>query len=814
MRRVLKWAGLSAVALVLVLVVSASVLWARARGARSEYQGDQLAAGLSAPVRIVRDAHAVPHVFGETDDDVLFALGYAHAQDRFWQMDLSRRQTQGRLSEIFGRPALAGDEFARSRGFAANVEWTWRVMPEADKRSLGAYSAGVNTYLGSTAFRLPAEYVLTLTKPDPWKATDSLFVWKTLWLQITGNLGEEYTRAVLQRHTDPRFAKDFLRPYPRDGHVALAWSDLARTLGLPAAPSVPGRAGAAAADMVARPQGQSNNWVVSGRRSASGAPLLANDPHLPVSMPPVWYLAHLQFPDGPTVGATLPGVPGVIVGRNAALAWGATANLADVEDFYLEPLDPNDATRYRTPDGWREFEKRIEVFRVRFASPVTRTYLVSRHGPVTGPDESTELMIDHAKHAIAISSTATDGPDLSVAAFHAVNKARTVEAFVEALRRFDGPPVNIVFAHRDGTVGFLAAGRTPLRSREHETGGQAPADGSKAVNDWLGYVAFAHLPRVLDPQSGAIATANARITPPEYPYFRTSDEGDPSRQQRIQDLLDARPRHDLASFQAIQADVVAPLARRLVQLLETTKPVRPVDAEALELLRGWDGGWRASESAPVVYAAWTAALSKAIYADELGPVFDRFWWYDAYRLTDVLSGELAYWCDDRTTPRAESCAELQASALSTAVDDLVERYGPMACWRWGELFVGRHPHMGLADFPVVGARLSRFTPREGGPGAPNVGYFDVRRLPDLGHDGEAPSLRMIFDLANLEDGVFVTSGGQSGHFASPHYDDLQKLWLRGEYIRIPTIESALGVTQVLTLRPPSAPSPANAGSVE
>lgn len=804
--RFVRW-GLFALLLVLAAaVLFAAAQWTRARSAGAAYDGSFDVAGLAAPVSIHRDDNAVPHIVAANPTDAYFALGFAHAQDRLWQMDLSRRSPQGRLAEIFGNIALDADIYHRSLQFAPNVEASWAAMPASDKEKLEAYADGVNAWIASDAYRPPAEYVLTLTRPEPWAPTDSLYVQKAIWLTLSLNLRTETTRARLGAKASDAIARAFLPPYPAEGHVAMAWPDLARTLGLPMAPAdgaEDGRAGdqGVAKILSAPDQENSNDWVVAGSRTTSGAPMLADDPHLAFSMPGFWYLAHLKIGDRNVIGATIPGIPAVIVGRNDDISWGVTNNRTDVQDLYLERVNPEDAMQYATPDGWARFDAREETIKVRFGKDVQRTFLRSRHGPVLTEELSGDWS-DPAVVRTALQWTSLTEIDTTISAMMNNVEPATVDEFVEVLRdKYVGPVQNLVFAHRDGTTGLMVVGRAPIRADGHETRGLSPADGANAANDWRGYIPKELTPLVINPSSGALVTANAKVTPDEYPYVRAIDFANPSRQQRIQDLLDATPAHDVASFQAIQLDVGTTNVDAIKSMMLAAEPSGDAEAMTIRILKDWDGRWTAEALGPLVYATWTREFLRAIAEDDLGDAFDRFFRYEPEFLASVLENDLTEICDDARTDAIETCLGMLNESLATTATLLNEANGAALSRPWGEVYVAEHPHLGLAAFPVIGPILSRETPRASGPDAPNVGYFDYAELPARAVGGGGPSLRMVFDMSDMAASWFALPNGQSGHFTSPHYDDLQRKWLAGDYFRIETDIDAIGTAQVIDLTP-------------
>ncbi|MGF1543790.1 MAG: penicillin acylase family protein [Parvularculaceae bacterium] len=796
---------LAAVAALIAAIAGALALlavdqWNRAASAQAPYEGAFSVSGVSSPTRIVRDGNAVPHIVAQTDDDACFALGFVHAQDRLWQMDLARRSAQGRLAEVLGSAALSSDIFNRALNFRASVEASWPALEPATRARLEAYAAGVNAWMSEDAFRKPAEYVLTMSALEPWRPTDALYVGKAVALVLSQNLGSESLRARMARDASPAAASEFLRPYPVDGHVAMAWPDLQRTLGLPD----DGDPATSDEEVVVDPASEnSNNWVVSGARAANGAPMLASDPHLRLTMPGFWYLARLQVGDRFVVGATIPGLPGVIVGRNHAMAWAVTNNRADVQDAYLERLNPDAADEYETPKGWRRFEDRQETIKVRFAKDVTRTFRTSRHGPVLPADAFARAPFDPETHALALSWAALIEPDTTADAMTAGLEIDSIETFLKLFRhRYVTPVQTFAFAHVDGTIGLMAAGRTPVRGPDHENGGGAPANGADSANDWVGTIPPELTPVVLNPSSGALVSANGKITPDAYPYFLARDYAPPSRQQRIADLLAARNVHDMASFRAIQNDVETTIVGSLTALMlkvELDSP-SPDEAAALDALRAWDGAWRKDARGAAVFANWTRELAKALYEDDLGDGFARAWRYDPWLLRDALSGETPGLCDAAATEAVEACGDLLAPSFRRAVEGLVAEHGDVAP-RWGEVYETRHDHLGLAALPLVGERLARSSYRAAGPDAPNVGYFDFAAMPAAFVGKRGASVRLLFDLSDPSKSFYAAPSGQSGHFGSPHYDDLIAGWAAGDYFNIAADVADIATPREITLAP-------------
>ena len=538
--------------------------------------GRLIVAGPNAAIRIERDADGIPAITAQNDDDAAFGLGFVHAQDRLFQMELQRRYAAGRLAEIFGPDAVPIDKQMRVLGLyrAAEAEIPY-LSPEVN-RAFRAYAAGVNAFLASRRGALPPEFLLLHFSPEPWHEADSLVWGKLMALQLDGNYRGELLRARMAR-TIPPDDMAFLYPqYPKDAPTTLAmmlpiYSRLALGRLYDALPPSVG------------PHYASNNWVVDGRHSASGKPLLANDPHLGFGAPGFWYLARLKTPDHEIAGTTAAGVPLVVIGHNDHIAWGFTTTTADVEDLFVEKVDPADPGRYLTPDGASPFETRPEKILVRGAAPVELTVRATRHGPVLS-DVLPPGAADPG-YVLALSATFLVPRDRSAQALWEADRATDWPSFRAAWRNFVGPMQNIIFADGGGTIGFLAPGLVPIRAKGE---GWMPAPGWTGEYDWQGFIPFDALPSAVNPASGHFVSANNKIVPDTYPYFLSRDWDLPNRAERIEALLAATPVQTPVSSAAIQADTFSLMAKQLVPLMTRITPTDAPSREAIRRLRHWD----------------------------------------------------------------------------------------------------------------------------------------------------------------------------------------------------------------------------------
>lgn len=777
-----------ALALSVVLLATGSCSWL----SLPSYDGAETVPGLDAPVDIVRDAHAIPHIYAQSPEDGAFAMGYVHAQDRLWQLELQRRTGQARLAEIVGESGIETDRFLRTLGLYRVAERNFEQLAPDVKAVYEAYAAGVNAWLETRSGLLPLEFQLLGHEPEPWRPADSLVWLKIMAWDLGDNFRDELLRARLADRIDREQLQDLWAQHPDDPRPG-------PHAGAPA--FHPAGIGFAALEKAAPAQRASglgsNAWVIAGEHTESGRPLLANDPHLRLEIPSLWYLAHISTPEFGIVGATLPGQPFPILGRNRNLAWGFTNAGSDVQDLFIERIDPEDPARYLAPGGSLPFTVRTEIIEVSGGDPVELTIRETRHGPVISDvlDEDDEFL--EAGHVLALSWTALDEDDLSAQAVVRATTAADREGFVEALRELAVPQQNIVFADRDGNIGYVAPGRVPIRATGQ---GHMPVPGWTGAHDWVDRVPYEALPRASNPASGRIVTANNRMVPPDYPHYLTDDWAAPYRAQRIEALLDARPTHDLASFTAIQQDLVSLAAARLTPvLLGLAEPSNETIRQALEMLGRWDHGMQRDRAEPLIYMAWLRELMRVLLADELGPVFEDYWRIRTEVIHRALS-ERTQWCDDVTTGEAESCADAVSRALEVSLEYLASNYGSeMGEWRWGEAHAVQMNSLILGEIPVIGSWFEVTRPTGGEPATVKAGGFEVAD-PDrpFGQDHGA-GYRAVYDLGDPERSVFVISTGQSGNPLSAYYRDYATPWRDGRYLPMLTDRAAVEEDALATL---------------
>lgn len=775
-RRFIGWIAL----LVLVVVVlggSGGYLWL----CRSlpQTSGDIRVRGISGPVTIVRDRDGVAHITGTTDADAVFGLGFVHAQERLWQMEVQRRIGHARLSEIFGATTLQTDKFLRTLGVARAARSALERLDSETLAWLEAYTAGVNAFLATNPV-LPPEFLILGVQPEPWQPIDSLVWAKMMAWDLGGNWSNELMRATLIAKIGPEDAPFLMPPYTADGPLIMSAAGVvspataADTPHTPLKPETTLRMLDLAQELqflnrIGDQLAGSNNWVIGGSRTASGKPLLVNDPHLANRIPSIWYLAHIQGSTINVIGATFPGLPVVVIGHNGRIAWGVTNTGPDVQDLYIERIDARNHAEY---NGRREPVTLIsEVITVKDAEPVTLTVRITRHGPVISD------VLEDIDEPLAFRWTALDPEDTTLRAFINLNRARNWQEFVAALRDYKAPMQNFVYADVEGNIGFYAPGLVPIRRNGD---GSVPVPGWTDEYEWIGYVPFAELPHIYNPPQDYIVTANNQVVGDDYPYLLGTSWAAPYRARRIIELIEQKSALTVADMRAMLGDVVSLHARELLPILREVTPNEPREAAALELLRSWDGTMAGDSAAAAVFQGYYHALLEAVFADELGEFFSETYRhrrdFAAMALRRVLLEGGQEWCDNvNTIATTEDCATILATAFSKGLAAMATAQGEEdpSRWRWDRVHQAVFPHNPFSQVGALRGIFERRTPTGGDSFTVNVAPM---RLNEGYLQYNAPSYRQIIDFANLEESRFIQTTGQSGNVLSNRYSDYLALW--------------------------------------
>lgn len=774
------------------------------------------AAQPSAPVEIVRDNANVPHIFGASDADVFYGLGYAHAQDRLWQMMTMRRTVQGRLSEIFGTRTLPIDTLIRRLDLYTLAQRSVEVQDTRTLAALEAYANGVNARLAEinegALGRGAPEMFLFNAPVAPWQPADSIAMIKLMALQLSGHMSAEIKRARTSLALpDPARLIDILPDAPGSGVAALpSYASLfdaelprfAMADDVPADPLSPFRSFELA--------GASNAWAAAAQRSANGGTLLASDPHLGFSAPTIWYLARMQLSAGGVIGGTIPGIPIVLSGRSEDLGWGITSSYLDDQDLFIEQLNPDNPEEYLTPEGFKPFETRPSIVNIKGAAPVTLTLRWTENGPVLPGSHANLAMITPPGHVASLAWTALTPADTTMSAGLGLMYARTVQEALAAGEGFIAPSQNLTLA--DGVqIALKTIGQAPRRDVQHQSQGRIPSPGWIAGNRWQGALPYDSNPEFVNPQGGILGNTNNKIVNRPFPLHVSHVWGDSQRVQRWQRLMQMREVHTRDSFIEAQLDTVSVTAQSLLSLVAAdlwfTGSAAPEGTRmrqrqrALDLLANWNGEMNEHLPEPLIYAAWLRALQDRLIRDEIGPLADEFTHVEPLFIERVYRDVdgAGVWCDVIQSAPVETCTDMARLALDDALVWIEERYGSqIEALRWGDAHQATHDHPALGEVPLLRYFVNIRQSTSGGD-------HTLLRGRTLGK-GDDPFLnvhgagyRGVYDFADPDSSVFVTSTGQSGHFLSRHYDDLGELWRRGEYIPMSLDENlaraaAVGVT--------------------
>jgi penicillin amidase len=806
--------------LVVFFIIMAIGGWQLLRRPFPETAGTISLPGLQEEVEVYRDEWGVAHIYAQNEPDLFFAQGYVHAQERFWQMEFWRHLGQGRLSEIVGEPTVELDTFIRTIGWNRLAErsrdYYAAEAPEA-MAVMEAYAAGVNAYLGEQgdAFSINQTILGMVNEPweiEPWEPLDTISWGMVMAYQLSHNWEEELDRVNLIRDLGEAQALNLLPPYPYDTRPVIAPTDeLISDLEGAEEATLPLPAGIdwtrLDTNIVGVPPGDlafgagpfigSNNWVVSGEHTESGQPLLANDPHLGVQMPSIWYEIGLHTPDWAVTGFSFAGTPGVIIGHNDHIAWGVTTSRPDVQDLYIERINPNNPRQYEVMGAWEEMEVIEEVIHVNGGEDITLEVLATRHGPIIND------VVDGARDVLALRWAAAE-PATILQAVIQLNRAENWDEFREALRYWDMPSQNFVYADVEGNIGYQMPGRVPVRRNGD---GLVPVPGWTDEYEWEGWLPHTALPAVLNPERGFIVTANNAVTDEAYPYYLARDYADGDRAGRIETLLEeaiAAGPVGVTDMARIQFDSRSLLAESYLPLFADLSSEDPEVQAAIERLRGWDLQEREDSVPATIFELFYRQLARLVLMDEVGEehfdaVAGRIFFHE------LAQQPAAVWWDDVSTPAVETQEEILLRAVEDAVAWLEDNVGPdPAGWTWGQLHTITlvSDPLGQSGIGPLESLVNRGPyPVSGGSSLVNANSW---RWDNPAAVSAYPSLRMVVDLDDLDRSRGVIPGGQSGHPLHRHYDDQIDLWLRGETIPLWHSRAAVeaAAQEMLVLQPP------------
>ncbi len=785
-----RWVNRAA-SLILALVVLATLgggyLFYRAMPA---YSGTETLPGLSAEVRVWRDHFGVPHIFAPTMDDAARTLGYLHASERMFQMEIFRRVGQGRMAEIRGADLLGVDKFIRTVGFYREAEASFAALSPWAQKRLEAYADGVNAFLANHP--LPPEFLLAGDHPEPWKPADSLAIAKLEAYQLSQNFKLKLMRAhLLQKLGADQL--NLLFPGARPGSPITTLPSLGEKHA--AGDSIEDELGA----LTGIGRGASNEWVIAGSRTETGKPILANDPHLDLSAPILWYLARVVTPEGSVKGAMIPGAPVFVLGQNDSIAWGLTTADSNVQDLFIETVDPDDPSKYLTPDGPKPFETREETIHVKGAADVKLAVRATRHGPVLSDINEDAASVAGPGKVIALAFTGLGDRDTTAEAFLKVNAARNWDEFLDALRLYQTPTQNLVYADRAGNIGFFSPGLVPIRKSGD---GSLPVDGASGAFDWTGMIPFDQMPELHNPEIGFAFNANNADFPPDHQPSFGFDYEETFRARRIQEFFDKIAKHSLETSAAMQGDHLSLDVKEMQPFIATIAPSTDWAKQAQAMLMKWDGVMAKDRPEPLIYTAFLSALHKILLDDRTGVAMGEKGPFAATTLLSLMRDHPS-WCDSPGAPDPD-CRKTLGRALDDGLALLVKRDGSsMSQWEWGAEHQAQLRHQVYTHVPLLDRLSDLSLPSSGG-------YYTLDRGGGSGAPPDLPFARMIgggfrglYDLNDPGKSRFMIATGESGHIFSSHYGDLTPLWNDVRSVTLTGTEDELRQAggEELTLKP-------------
>ncbi|HLM58375.1 MAG TPA: penicillin acylase family protein [Pyrinomonadaceae bacterium] len=748
------------------------------RGSLPADDGRVIKAGVSQPVELTRDENGVAVVNARTDRDAFFAIGFAHAQDRMWQLELERRTAAGRLSEVFGRSAVPQDAWMRALGLYEAAEQSWSGLSPEARDSLTAYAAGVNAWLAQ-GHLLPPEFIALGVRPEPWREADSLAWSKVFALNLSNNMWNETSNMIASQYLSREQMVDLLG-YSQ-GDLSAAAASRGVMSGETAAGLLAFREGLEGGLKIGGRYVGSNAWVVSGRLMQGGQAALANDPHLGVQMPSPWYVARLKGDRLNVSGMTLVGLPVVIFGQNGDIAWGGTSMMADVQDLYIQQPNPADPSQYKHGDGWAGFQMRSEAINIRAdfpaglrapVEPVRVQFRRTLDGPVISD------IVGAFDQPVSLRWTALDPDDTSYESFLRVNYARDWDTFRDSFRTYVAPALNMLYADKSNNIGSLGVGRIPVRAKGE---GRLPVPAWTNEYRWTGYIPFKDWPQRLNPAEGYIVSANDKPVGPDYPYFISADFAPPNRARRIEQLLREKVSKgepiSLDHFGRMQGDTVDLSVGGLLDHLKRLPPSGPEQQKALGYLQNWDGNMSRDSQAAAIFFVWARHLRGELFWTTLkdswnkqrqSAEMERVVAATSYdQILHALTEQPSAWCG------GGSCAPLLSRSLDAAISELKKLRGSDPdSWRWGDIHRTFYQHTPFSEVTWLSSVFERKVPSGGSPDTINVANAVYERA--VGYDQTfSAGFRQIVQVGGPSTRhLYMNSTGQSGNVLSAHYDDM------------------------------------------
>ena len=796
--------------------------------AEPTYTGQEKIPGLTSRVEILRDAHGIPHIFAANRNDAALALGYIHASERMFQMEMQRRAGQGRLAEIVGTDMLGVDKFTRTLGLYTLAQSSFAAMSPDAQSTFHAYAEGVNAWITTHQDKLPPEFLLLHDTPEPWQPADSVVWGKLMALQLSHNYHLELLRAELTGKvpdeqlqwlfpmppvgtpvtTEPNTlcgenkacGESRLIPSPlrgglgRGGRSMSDASELCRIMpqenasplsllsrGSPPLPNPPLKGEGITplsssnqlAFLIGLDHAASNEWVIGGTRTVSGKPILANDPHLGLEAPILWYLARIVTPEGSVKGATVPGLPIVLLGQTDHLAWGFTTTGSDVQDLFVETIDPANPDSYLTPLGSATFAAHDEIIHVKNAPDVVLKVRSTRHGPVLSDIDAKMATLAGTGKVMALAFTGLGAQDRTSEALLQINQAQNTASLMSALKLYQSPPQNLTYADSDGAFGYINPGLVPVRKSGK---GLIPADGASGDYDWIDTVPLERAPQIANPKAGYVFNANNAVVAEDSLDYFGQDWEEPYRARRLQQFFDQNKKQTLEMSAAMQADHLSLAAKDFLPLLLATQIKETAATQrwtAYEMLKQWDGVMDENRPEPALFEAWLYVFHNRMLAEKTGVDMHEKGPFAAMTLYELVTQHAPEWCGNPDV----KCMSLIRQSFDDALDMMTKRQGAdMSKWRWGQENVASLKHKLYSHIPVL-KDITDLSVESSGD------FYTIDRGGGFDNDAAHPFARThgggyrgIYDLSNADASLFMIATGESGHIFSPHYGDLVPLW--------------------------------------
>lgn len=749
------------VALILVAVIGLNLFLSYSK---PKISGEAIVSILDADVSVIRDEEGVPHIDAQSDADLYRAQGYVQAQDRLFQMDLSRRQASGRLAEVVGEAAVPTDKFFRTFSLRYAAEASWDGYDEESKQILEWFAEGVNAFMEEVkgTNKLSFEFKLLGYEPEPWTPVDSLTIGKYMAYDLGGNWNLQAFRHWAIQNYSAEEVEELMFSYPEDAKSILE-ANLANPVTV---------AGAFDASLLPNEFNGSNNWVVSGEKTESGMPLLADDPHLGLSSPSVWYQMNLKSPEQNVSGVIFAGIPGIILGHNEEVAWGVTNVNPDVQDLYIETVNPDKPYEFKYDGEWYSADVRDEPIKVKGGETVDFEVVTTKHGPIIS-----NVMLDEEKPSAVFSMqwTALE-PTRELQAVIGFNKSSNWDEFEKALEDFNAPAQNFVFADKSGTIAYKANGNVPIRKKGNA---ELPVPGDSSEYGWTGYIPYGELPGTVNPEEGYVATANNEVIGAEYPYHISNLWAQEYRYERIAELLEASDNLTVEDMKAIQMDTKDLYAETfLPDLLQTLESnVGDKYKDALKVLKEWDYHEETDEAAPLIFNALIIELRESLFIKEMPEDIFNLMPGKVQILDEMLhnayNGKKVLWIE-----KQGGLDKFVTTAFEKVLKNLEDEYGAkVSKWQWGDY------HQLTFDHPIGGANKylgmllnAKKIPVNGSKTTVMAAGFDSEGNVDHG-----ASWRFVADLSDLTKAEHTVGPGQSGHVKSEWYHNQVEDWAEGDY---------------------------------